>query len=190
MKKILIIVIISLLLLTGCTGKPTEDAHPEWDDSWLRMGDVLAAEKPSGFEPGESNDLLSVSGLYYATWTRGKGEKMTNEQGRDATVYDAQIYLLLKEGKSEEASRADVEDWIKREYDSYAIGDQHSVTVNGQEFTLLFLQAARAENPYTKGYAAFALRGANAITVELLSREDSGEDLEKILLDFLNGIHY
>ncbi len=190
MKRLFAVIILFSVLLTGCAKPPEEDAHPEWDGAWLRMGDVLAAEQPQGFEFGESNDVLSISGLYYATWTDGEGRDITNPQGREATVYDAQIYLLLKEGRTEGGSKADIADWMKREKASYETGEERTVTVNGQEYVLLPLTAPRNENPYHHGVSAFALRGANAITVEILCAEGYVGDAEAIMLRFLEGLHY
>ncbi|MBR4659345.1 MAG: hypothetical protein IKP26_08840 [Clostridia bacterium] len=190
MKRAFTFILLLSVLLTGCARPPEEDAHPEWDGAWLRMGDVLAAEQPEGFEFNESNDVLSISGLYYATWTAGEGREITNPQGREARVYDAQIYLLLKEGKTEGGSKADIADWIKREKASYETEEERTVTVNGQEFTLLSMTAPRNENPYHHGISVFALRGTNAITVELLCAEGCEVDAEAVMLRFLEGLHY
>ena len=176
-------------LLLGCTKTPQTDPHPEWDAAWLRFGDVLAAETVDGFVLNETNDVMSIAGLWYGTWTAGEGEQIVNAQGRDATVYDAQIYLLLKEGRTESGSQADVEDWIAREKGAYETTETE-LTVNGKTYRVLHLKSSDPDNPYHHGEAAFLLIGANAITVEVLAKEQFEGDTEAILTAFLNRLHY
>ena len=189
-NRVFIIILILAVFIAGCARPQKEDLRPDWDAAWFRMGDQLAVEAVPGFELNESNDVLSISGLYYATWTSGTGRDITNPQGREAVVYDAQLYLLLKMGKSEDGSKADISDWIKRESESYEAGEEKTVTANGQDYILLPLLAAKSENPYDHGIAVFALRGANAVTAEFLCTEDYSGDAEEIILAFLDGIHY
>ena len=190
MKKLMIFLLISaLLVLTGCAKRPEEDPHPEWDAAWVRFGDVLAAETVDGFELNESSDVMSIAGLWYATWTAGAGEEIVNSQGRDALVYDAQIYLLLKEGSTERGAEADIEDWIHREKEAYETTES-SVTVGEREYRLLHLESSSEGNPYHHGDAAFTIFGANIVTAEVLAKEGFAGDTQAILLDFLNHLHY
>lgn len=190
MHKFILSIIIMIIILSGCSLKPAADPHPDWDAEWFRMGNHLAVEPVSDFELNESNDLLSISGLYYATWTSGEGQKITNQEGNEAIVYDAQIYLLLKEEKTAESAEKDIADWMKRESNSYETAEQQPLPVNDQEYTLLPLVSVKSENPYDHGIAAFAVNDKNAISIELLCNEAYGGDPESILTDFLDGIHY
>lgn len=189
MKRRAMIVLLILLLLTACAKEPAADAHPEWNAYPIRFGDVLAAETVEGFELNESNDVMSIAGLWYATWTAGEGEAIENAQGREATVYDAQIYLLLKEGQTEKGTENDVADWIEREKNAYETTES-TVTVNGKEYHILHLINNGGDNPYQRGTAAFLLFGANAVTVEVLAKEGYRGDTEAILLQFLNQLHF
>lgn len=193
MKKLRIpiihLIISSLLIMIGCAKPPEEDPHPEWDEAWIRFGDVLAAETVEDFELNESSDVMSIAGLWYATWTSGEGEEIVNSQGRDAVVYDAQIYLLLKEGNTERGAEADFADWIHREKEAYETSES-SVTVCEREYKLLHLESSRDGNPYHHGEAAFTIFGSNIVTAELLVKDGFVGDTLAILLDFLNHLHY
>lgn len=188
--KSLVILTVLLLLITGCTGSRKEASHSDWDVSWFRMGDKLTVAPLADFELNESNDLLSVSGLYYATWTNGTGREITNADGNSAAVYDAQIYLLLKEGISEENARSDIAEWMKLEAESYETGEEKTVSANGQEFALLPLLSSRSDNPYDHGAAAFGLRGQDTVTVEVMCSKDYSGDPEVVMQSFLESIHY
>lgn len=189
MKKRLMILLFVLVLLTGCAKEAPVDEHPEWNAYPVRFGNVLAAETIDGFTLNETNDVMSIAGLWYATWTAGEGTEIKNAQGKDAAVFDAQIYLLLKEGQTEKGTEADVKDWIKRETDAYETTET-TVTVNGQEYRVLHLLSSSGENPYHRGEAAFLQFGANAVTVEVLAKEDFSGSTEEILLQFLSRLHY
>lgn len=189
MKKRILPALFALLLLIGCAKEAPKDEHPEWNEYPVRFGNVLAAETIDGFTLNETNDVMSIAGLWYATWTAGEGTPIVNAQGKDATVYDAQIYLLLKEGQTEKGTEADVNDWIKRETDAYQTTET-SVAVNGREYRVLHLVSGGEDNPYHHGEAAFLQFGANAVTVEVLAKEGYSGNTEEILLQFLNGLQY
>ena len=189
MKKIGILFLIIILLLTGCAKEPDIDAHPEWDEYPIRFGDVLAAETIEGFTLNETSDVMSMSGLWYATWTTGSDEQIENAKGKEATVYDAQIYLLLKEGQTEKGAKNDVEDWIEREKSSYE-ATESTLTIGGHEYRVLHLVRGSEDNPYHHGEAAFLLIGANAVTVEVLAKEGYSVDTEAILRQFLEHLHF
>ena len=190
MKRILCMILAVALLFCGCAAKPVEDTHPEWDAAWFRAGDVLAAEPPSGFALNESNDVLSVSGLYYATWTQGEAREIVSDTGRDATAYDAQIYLLVKECKNAELAETEALDWIEREQGTYETDPLSECPANGQCWRILPLRSGRETNPYQSGRAAFTVRGDVAICVELLCAEGYTGNAEEILNQFLAGFHF
>lgn len=189
MKRRAIILFLILLLLCACAKEPAVDAHPEWNDYPIRFDDVLAAETIDGFTLNESNDVLSIAGLWYATWTAGEGVTIKNAQDKDATVYDAQIYLLLKEGQTEKGTENDVLDWIEREQGRYETTET-TLTVAGREYRVLRLLSGSEDNPYHHGAAAFLVFGANAVTVEVLAKEDFAGDTEEILQRFLEHLHF
>ena len=188
-KGICVYLVVLALLLAGCGQQA--DRHPEWDENWTRFGDLIAIEAPEDFEPGEYNDALSVNGIWYAVWNSGSDPKMiTNVEGEEAAVYDAQIYLVLKECGSESEAKANVADWIDREAQSYETGDSREIEAAGQLFSCRSLLSACADNPYAFGASAFAVRGNLAISAELLCAEGFEGDPTAVLEQFLSGIHY
>ena len=189
-QRKLILLILIIMLMAGCSGQPRKDSHPDWDKTWFRAGEKLASEGTEGFVLNESNDALSPAGLYYAAWTSGEGRNITNPQGQQAVVYEAQIYLLLEETGSASKAGADIDKWMKREAESYETDDEKAVNVNGQSFRILPLLSAKSENPFDHGMAAFGVIGSDAVTVELLCTADYDGDPETVLMRFLNGLHY
>lgn len=188
MKKLWIILIVLALVLTGCARGT--DRHPEWDGAWTRFGDILAVESPEGFALDEFNDTLSVGGIWYGTWTRGDGRTVTGADGEEATAYDVQIYLVLKESKRQAEAEADVADWLAREGENYEAGAVDQRAVDGQSYRLLPLLSPLRDNPYARGMAAFAIRDSLAVSVEVLCGADFQGDEAAILEEFLNGIHF
>lgn len=191
MKKTICMCLLGLaLLLSGCGGQ-REDRHPEWRQDWTRFEDLMAIESPEGFRLGEYNDALAVNAIWYAVWNCGEEPRMIkNDQDEEAAVYDAQIFLVLKGFGSEEEARAELDDWIEREAQSYEVGEFRELTAAGQRFSTRPLLRAKAENPYQRGAAAFTARGKLAVSAELLCAEGFEGDPEATLERFLSGFHY
>lgn len=187
MKKVWLLLAALALLLTGC-GR--QDKHPEWPEDWTRFGELMAVEAPENFAPGEFNDALSVNGIWYATWICGEPRTVQTAESEEATAYDAQIYLLIMECGSEDEAKASITDWIARESQNYEAGDSYGFSAAGQHFSGLPLLAGSADNPYSRGAAAFAVRGDLAISAELLCADSFSGDAQAILERFLSGIHY
>ena len=95
MKRIMTLTLLlaAALALTGCAAREPDAVIAP---GFVRISDGLTAETPSGFHLSESNDLMSLSGLYYAAWAAGEGKTITNAQGQEANAYDAQIFVLVK----------------------------------------------------------------------------------------------
>lgn len=189
MKRIWIFALLAALALAGCAG-PAEDPRPDWDESWARIGEYVGIEPLEGFTLDESNDVLSISGLYYAAWTSGEGRDFVNDAGEEALVYDAQIYVLLEECRDPEAARDAVDSWTAREKQSYSTGEPGSGSYGSQEFEILPLLSGREGNPYPRGAAAFAVRDEWAISVELVCADAFEGDPQALLERFLSGFHY
>lgn len=189
MRRILVLLLMAVLALAGCSGAAGQP-HPEWDESWVRVGENIGVEPVEGFSLSESNDALSLSSLYYAAWACGDGQEFVNADGEKATVYDAQIYLLLKECGSTEAAAQDVEAWIALEKQSYEAGEAEKRAFGEQEFDVLPLLSGKEGNPYGYGAAAFAVQGENAISVELVCTDRFAGDPDAVLTQFLTGFHY
>lgn len=189
MKRIGIILLAAVLILTGCAGASGR-RNPDWDESWVTVGDILAIEPLDGFTLNESNDVLSISGLYYTTLTSGEGQSFVRDDGKEATVYDAQIYILLKACSDAEEAAREIDDWIVREQQAYESGDLESLTVGVQTYQILPLINGQASNPYPFGTAAFAVQGQNAISVELVCSERFSGDTRALMEQFLSGFHF
>lgn len=189
MRRLWIVALIAALALTGCAPS-TEDQHPDWDESWGRIAEYVGVEPLEGFTLNESSDALFMSGLYYATWTSGKGRDFINSDGEEATVYDAQIYVLLEECRDPEAAKETVGSWIAREKQSYTVGETYTKTLGTQNFEILPLITGSEGNPYTHGTAALAVRNEWAISVELVCSDLFDGDSQTILERFLTGFHY
>lgn len=189
MRRIGILALLAALLLAGCS-EPAAQSHPEWDESWFRLGEDIGIEPLEGFSLNESNDTLSLSGLYYATWTCGDGRDYVNADGEDATVYDAQIYVLLQECGDGETAAQEVKEWIAHEEQSYTCGETSTEVFGTQEFKILPLLFGTEGNPYGSGVAAFAVRENLAISVELVCSDQFTDDPQPVLTQFLAGFHY
>lgn len=189
MKRIWIFALLAALMLTGCSSAE-QDLPPGWDKNWVLIADYIGVEPLDGFTLNESSDLLSVSGLYYATWTSGDGQDFVNSDGKEAIVYNAQVYVLLEECRSADAAKKAVETWITREKQSYETGDADTKSLGGQDFEVLPLISGSEGNPYTHGTAAFAARDEWAISVELVCADNFEENSQEILEQFLAGFHY
>lgn len=187
MKRVTILV-LALLLLVGCA--PREDKHPEWGADLVRIGADMAAQTPEGFTLQESNDALAPGGIYYVSWSRGEGRTILNAEGKEATAYDAQLFVLLKECADEGAAQGDVSGWMEREGQNYELGEAREQIENGQSFTVLPLLSAKGDNPYDRGVAAFGVRNNCAVSVELLCADGFSEDTTIVLTSFLQGLHY
>lgn len=188
MKRIWIWALLAVLMLTGCV--PSANRHPEWAENWVPMGDTFAVEPLNGFTLHESNDMLSASGIYYAAWSCGEARDFVNADGKDAKVFDAQIYVLLKECVSGDAASQETEAWIAREKESYETTEAENQTFGDQKYDVLLLISGNEDNPYGYGIAAFAVRGDCAISVELVCSDRFTGDPQTVLAGFLNGFHY
>ena len=187
-KRFLCLSLLAALLMLAACGH--QDRHPEWGDELTRFGDLLAAETPEGFTLEEYNDALSVNGIWYAAWSCGEAYTVPAAEGEEATAYEAQIYLILREFRSEDDAKTNVSSWIEREGQHYEAGELQSLTAQGQAFQVLPLLSAGPDNPYSHCAAAFAVRGDLAFSVEVLCVEGFDGDAQEILALFLNSIHY
>lgn len=187
--RIVMLLVIFALLLSGCGA--SEAALPaHWEEGWTVVAPYLAAEDMEGFDFGESADTLGISGVYYATWTAGEKRDYTNAEGEQTVIFDAQIYVITQEFRSEADAETNLNQWLAREKQSFTCGDAYTLICNGQEFTILPLLSGSEDNPYGSGCAAFALRGSNAICVELVRTDYFSGDIQATLEAFLNCLHY
>ena len=193
MKRMICLILALCLLLTGCSGHYPDRAvdGAAWDREWTILGTVLGVEEPGdGLTLSENPVVLSGDATYYAVWTIGEGTQYTNEEGKDATVYDAQLYLLLYGCGDEEQARQAVSDWTEREHQVYDITQTSDLTANAQDYSLLHYRTISDTNPYERGVVAFGVYRSYAVSAELTCAEGFEGDEAEILGRFLQGCHY
>ena len=192
-KASLVPVVLALLVsLSACSRYPTKaDDGADWDEGWEMLGPVLGVEAPGhGFTLLENDTVLAGDDTYYASWTAGEPVPYVNENGRDADLYPAQIYLLLYGCGDEEYARSAMEDFIAREEDIYTVTDRRTDAYNGQEYTVLVYDCDAETNPYERGASAFGIYRNFVVVAELTCVESFTGDEQALLADFLNGCHY
>lgn len=192
MKKILFTLLLAACVcLAGCAQIPTAAADgAAWSDEWVTVGGIMGVDTPVGIDHQENNDSLSIKGMYYATWSIGEAEPYINEDGDEAQLYDAQIYLLLAGYNAAEKAEESAAEWQAMANERYAVDQALPTTCNGQDFTVLTYAFDSETNPYARGASAFGVYRNYAVSVELSCREDFTGDPLEILTDFLEHCHY
>lgn len=192
MKRSKLILLALFLCLAGCgQAVPVQAADgAAWSGDWVTVGNVVGVDTPDGMTARENNDALAPNGMYYATWSIGEGEPYTNEDGDEAQIYDAQVYLLLAGYNAAEKAEESAAQWQSMANDRYAVDGTQSMTCNGQAFTVLSYAFGSETNPYARGASAFGVYGNYALSVELSCREGFAGDPLEILSVFLEHCHY
>lgn len=188
MKRIALALILALaLVLAGC-GSDTPQTN--WDENLTIIAPFLAAEPMEGFAFGESDDIFGISGVYYAAWTNGEARSFTNAEGEDTVIFDAQIYAVAQECRTEEEAQQNITAWKAREKQNYQVSEELGITLNNRSYTMLTMASGNEGNPYGSGAAAFTVSGTNAICVELVCSDGFAENPRAVLEVFLNGLHF
>lgn len=194
-SKYFFYVLCITLLLTGCSpfsGQSKEMLENTWEDSgYATIGGTLTVQKgDSELELLDNMDALTADGLYYAAWTMGDAEPYENSEGETVDLYDAQLYLLLGKSPNEAEAGQNRDKWLDAAKTNYEVLDEEEITCNGQDYTLLTYNCISEENPYDRGVSAFGVYEKNAMCIELTCQEGFDEDLNTILIDFLNNCTY
>ncbi|MDE7478551.1 MAG: hypothetical protein K2M91_11480 [Lachnospiraceae bacterium] len=135
-------------------------------------------------------EALAGDGLYYASWRIGDGTPYENSDGNTVDLYDAQLYLLLGEFSSNEKAQENRDAWLDRGRANYEISDEKEIDCNGQTYLMITYTFKNESNPYARGMSAFAVHDKLAVCAELTCQEDFTEDLETILINFLENCAY
>lgn len=185
------ILLLSVLLLI-CSACSAMDAHPEWDKSWTRFGDVMALDAPDDLTLIELNDALSVYGIYYASFGAGNEKTKTDADDGATIAYheDAQLFISVSEKESPELAEAECAKLMTHEQENYDTKSLENRTVNGQEYQLLLISEKAEDNIYFGGCAAFSVRENAVITVELLIGESAKKNAEEWISEILSAMHF
>ncbi len=181
MKRLIAILALLCLLLTGCSG-PARD--PSWEEDWVGLGNVLAVDTPADFTLRDNQDALSPNGIYYVSWSSGEGQTIENDEGEEATLYPVQVFLLLESNSN---PQGEIDAWKALESENYTIGEEETISAAGLEFTVLPLLSAGEDNPFRQGTTAFAIQGNWCLCLEILASDTA--DTRQILTEFLDALH-
>lgn len=187
-----VLCLCSLLCLSGCGTPPPETAADgsTWDEDWITIGNVIGIDTPEGMSLQENSDALSAKGMYYASWSLGDAESAVNEDGENAQVYDAQVYLLAAGYDGTDKAEEAAAEWLDMAFEQYAVESTARETYNGQEFTVVTCTYISETNPYARGASAFGVYGNYAVSAELSCQERFDGNAPEILADFLEHCHY
>lgn len=180
--------------LTGCS-MPTPppqtaaDGTP-WSEEWVTVGGALGVETPEAFTLLQNSDTISANQMAYAVWSMGEGEPYTTQDGKDATLYDAQLYILLARTKSAENAQETLAEWMSIGEEMYVLASSAQERYDGREFTVITYSYSSEENPYSAGASAFCVFGNYCISVEITCRGDAADDPKALLTNFLEHLHY
>lgn len=186
MKKILALAGLLCLFLTGCA-EEMGPAKP--GDGPLLVGNFVRVDVPREIRPMEYNDVLAADGMYYAAWSVGESQPYTNEDGDEAEIFDAQVYMVLSEKTSAENAAVALDEMLEMASSRYHVESTVSEDYLGQNYTVITYRYLSETNPYAAGAAAFAVRGDRLINVEVSCREETDDPLA-LLRDFLEGCRY
>lgn len=179
------------LLLTGCGAKPQKAADgTAWQEDWVTIANRIGIEDCEPLTFLEGKDTLAADGLYYAAWTDGNSIPYENSDGDTVDLYDAQLYLLANETTKEENAQNTCDGWLSTAKSNYDIETEDTIDCNGQTYTLITYRCINEDNPYDHGVSAFTVYDDLAVCMELNCLKDYPQNLETILIDFLNGCHY
>lgn len=195
MRRMLLCALAAALCLglAGCGAPPAPERAEDgadWSGDWVTVGGVMGVDTPEGMTARENNEALTAGGMYYATWSIGEGWPYTNADGDKATLYDAQIYLLLGGFQSEEEARDTLAQWQEMAEAQYVVDETSEETYNGRDFHIMTYTFDSAENPYANGASAFGTYQNYAVSAELACREEFGGDAGELLARFLDNCHY
>lgn len=179
-----VLCLCALLFLSGCgrAAPPKAADGATWSGDWVTLGKVIGVDTPEGLTARENSDVLSAKGMYYAAWSAGEAVPCVNEDGTDAQLYDAQVYLLAAGHDSTQKAEERAAEWLNMAYEQYAVDAEAVETCNGQEFTVIIYTYTSETNPYAYGNYA--------LSVELSCRESFEGDALDTLKDFLEHCHY
>ncbi len=181
-----------ILVLTGCSfDSLLQKDTINKDEDCLTIGNYLTINNlDDSFTLLDHKETLAANGIYYASFGIGDSQDYENNNGEIINLYDAQLYLLLGETKSENTAKKKKDDWILAAKENYDILEEEKLYDNEPSYSLLSYHHKNTDNPHTKGISAFCVFGNNALCIELTSKKDFEEDLKTLLMNFLENLSY
>lgn len=181
-----------LFILTGCSAlSPTEKEMAAGNSEYTAIGNRLEIRNiDSRLTLQDNMDALSADGLYYAAWSLGEAAPYENSDGDSIDLYDAQLYLLLGEFQSQETAQENMDTWLSAARTNYQVTEEETIVCGEQSYTVITYDCISESNPYARGVSAFGAFYDNAVCLELTCQEEFSEDLETILINFLNCCSY
>lgn len=186
---------LMLTVLSGCSSvssssdKDTQNSQK--DSGPISVGNHLTVQNANNsLTLSDNMDTLASDGLYYATWAIGNAAPYENSDGDTVDLYDAQLYLLLAESKSLENAESNMDSWLTAAKTNYDVETEEDITCNGQAYILISYHFINQDNPYARGMSAFGVFDNCAVCIELTCLENFEDDLETILLNFLESCSY
>lgn len=180
-----------IFILTGCSLISLETEAVTEDSSCITVGTIFEAKNlDSRLVLMDHKETLAADGLYYISWGMNRQETDKSKEEDDTQQYDAQLYLLLGEGKSSEEAQRNMDTWLTAAKSNYEIITEKDVSCNEQSYSVILYNRNSADSIYDKGISAFGTADHIAVCMELICTENFNEDLETILTDFLNNCSY
>lgn len=194
-KYLLGVLCIALFSLAGYffISSPMEQTRENtWADSgFLKIGrSLIIQNEDNTLTLLDSKDVLSASGLYYATWTMGGSEPYVNSDGETVDLYDVQLYFILSEHKNAAEAGNDMTKWIDLGKKNYEVLTEEEIVCNGQPYLLITYNCVSKDNPYDRGASAFGVYDSNSMCFELTCRDQFEGDLKDMLVSFLDNCAY
>lgn len=187
-KRFIPLLLLLALLLSSCGAAQELDREAlGWKEDWDAVGYAAAAEPLEGFKLSEMQDIMP--GYWIATWTCGEGKEIKNDQGEDAVLFDAKIYLLIRECDNAGKAAAEIDTWQELERKSYDLSEPSQETHAGVSYRVMAVTPT-GDNPYSGGIIALAAIGRYAVSVELMAQEDAPITPRVTLDAFLDGLHF
>ncbi len=180
--------------LAGCSlptppPQTAADGTP-WSEEWETVGGAIGVETPQAFTLQQNSDTIASNQMAYAAWSMGEGAPFTTKDGEKATLYDAQLYVLLASCENEEKAEQTLAEWRTIGEEMYILASNEQEHYGGQEFTVITYSYSSEENPYTAGASAFCVFKNYAVSVEITCRGEAAGSPKTLLADFLEHCHY
>lgn len=196
LNYILCLLCIAIFSLAGYIYLSSSPMEKKMEDTWadhgfLKIGKHLTIQNADNvLTLLDSKDVLSASGLYYASWTMGSSEIFENSEGETVDLYDTQLYLVLEEHKSGKEAEKNMTKWLEAARGNYQILTEEEITCNGQPYFLITYTCPGDQNPYDRGVSVFGVRDDIAVCMELTCMENFHEDILSVLTNFLKHCSY